>query len=80
LDSCEAALTLDAGKLAASRHVLSEYGNMIGATVFFILDEIRCRRQDGDDDCESGVMLGIGPGITVEMMLLQAAGSQGRKC
>jgi predicted naringenin-chalcone synthase len=80
LDSCEAALTLDAGKLAASRHVLSEYGNMIGATVFFILDEIRCRRQDGDDDCESGVMLGIGPGITVEMMVLQAAGSQGRKC
>ncbi|WVZ51427.1 hypothetical protein U9M48_002575 [Paspalum notatum var. saurae] len=80
LDSCETALALETGNLAASRHVLSEYGNMFGATIFFVLDEIRRRRrQDGGQkegdmvDCEWGVMVGIGPGITVEMMVLRAA-------
>nr|CAB3491672.1 unnamed protein product [Digitaria exilis] len=80
LDSCQAAFGLEPGKLAASRHVLSEYGNMYGATIIFVLDEIRRRRhQDGErkerDDCELGVMLGIGPGVTIEMMVLLAAGS-----
>ncbi|KAG0530037.1 hypothetical protein BDA96_05G149800 [Sorghum bicolor] len=74
LDSCEAALGLEAGKLAASRHVLSEYGNMLGSTIFFVLDEVRRRRQEGD--CEWGLTLGIGPGVTVEMMVLQSASSQ----
>ncbi|KAM0843747.1 hypothetical protein ACQ4PT_057502 [Festuca glaucescens] len=44
LDSVEAGLRLEPTKLAASRHVLSEYGNMSGATVIFVLDEIRRRR------------------------------------
>nr|CAB3489920.1 unnamed protein product [Digitaria exilis] len=77
-----AAFGLEPGKLAASRHVLSEYGNMYGATIIFVLDEIRRRRrQDREqkerDDCdyELGVMLGIGPGVTIEMMVLLAAGS-----
>ena len=66
LDSCETALALEAGKLAASRRVLSEYGNMGGVTIFFVLDEIRRRRhQDGGQkeggmvDCEWGVMLWV---------------------
>ena len=46
MDSYEAALGLDARKLAASRHVLAEYGNMLGATIIFVLDEIRRRRQE----------------------------------
>jgi predicted naringenin-chalcone synthase len=82
LDSCEAALALEPGKLAASRHVLSEYGNMLGATIIFVLDEIRRRRRQADVDhneadvlgCEWGLTLGIGPGVTIEMMLLRAAG------
>jgi predicted naringenin-chalcone synthase len=45
LDSCEAALALEPGKLAASRHVLSEYGNMLGATIIFVLD--KNTRSDG---------------------------------
>jgi len=83
LDGCEAALALEPGKLAASRHILSEYGNMYGASIVFVLDEIRrCRRRNGDQrerrdmfelDCEWGVMLGFGPGVTVEMMVLLAA-------
>ncbi|CAO2144319.1 unnamed protein product [Urochloa humidicola] len=78
LDSCEAALGLQPDKLAASRHVLSEYGNMLGATVIFVLDELRRRRGHGGDAvCEWGVMLGLGPGLTVETMVLKApAGRQ----
>ncbi|KAJ1275706.1 hypothetical protein BS78_05G156500 [Paspalum vaginatum] len=74
LDSCETALALEPGKLAASRRVLSEYGNMVGATIFFVLDEIR-RRRSQDGGHKEGDMVGIGPGITVEMMVLRAASS-----
>ncbi|GJN25465.1 hypothetical protein PR202_gb13294 [Eleusine coracana subsp. coracana] len=77
LDTYQAALGLEPGKLAASRRVLSEYGNMLAATIFFVLDQMRCRRgsgnKEGRENCEWGVMLAIGPGITVEMMVLQAA-------
>ncbi|CAL4980956.1 unnamed protein product [Urochloa decumbens] len=77
LDSYEAALGLQPEKLAASRHVLGEYGNMLGATIIFVLDELRRRRQGGDVDYEWGVMLGLGPGLTVETMVLKApAGRQ----
>ncbi|CAL4984288.1 unnamed protein product [Urochloa decumbens] len=77
LDSYEAALGLENGKLAASRRVLSEYGNMLGATVFFVLDEIRRRRQEGSDkECQWGVMSGLGPGLTIETIILHAAGGQ----
>ncbi|RCV38407.1 hypothetical protein SETIT_8G139900v2 [Setaria italica] len=79
LDSYEAALGLQPEKLAASRRVLSEYGNMLGATVFFVLEEMWRRRGANEEErekCAWGVMLGLGPGITVETMLLHAAGSQ----
>ncbi|KAL6890214.1 hypothetical protein ACP4OV_008977 [Aristida adscensionis] len=71
LDSYEAAMGLEAGKLAASRRVLGEYGNMLGATIFFVLDEMRRRR---GEECEWGVMSALGPGLTVETMVLHAAG------
>ncbi|GJN25467.1 hypothetical protein PR202_gb13296 [Eleusine coracana subsp. coracana] len=79
LDSCDAALLLEPQKLAASRRVLSEYGNMGASTIFFVLDEMRRWRQNYDDEeggmCGNqwGVMLRIGPGLTIETMLLQAA-------
>ena len=83
LDGYEAVLGLEPWKLAASRHVLREYGNMSGATVIFVLDEIRRRRQDGSDkegkDCEWGVMSGLGPGLTMETVVLHATGSQDEK-
>ncbi|XP_051200278.1 bisdemethoxycurcumin synthase [Lolium perenne] len=72
LDSVEAGLRLEPTKLAASRHVLSEYGNMSGATVIFVLDEIR--RQQSLGDHGMGVLLGLGPGVTVETMVLHATG------
>lgn len=77
LDSYDAALGLQPEKLAVSRHVLSEYGNMLGATIIFVIDELRRRRQGGGDvDCKWGVMLGLGPGLTVETMVLRAVHNQ----
>jgi predicted naringenin-chalcone synthase len=63
-------LNLKPGKLAASRHVLREYGNMSGATIVFVLDELRRRRKEGLLP-EWGAMLAFGPGITIEAMVLR---------
>uniref|UniRef100_A0ACD6A9P8 Uncharacterized protein n=1 Tax=Avena sativa TaxID=4498 RepID=A0ACD6A9P8_AVESA len=73
VDHIDAALRLDPGKLAASRTVMREYGNMLGATVIFVLDEQR-RRMEEDDGEEGvwGVMMGFGTGFTIEAMVLHA--------
>ena len=74
LDSVEEGLRLAPEKLAASRHVLSEYGNMSGPTVIFVLDEIRRRRDEQAFGRHGlGVLLGLGPGVTVETMVLHAS-------
>uniref|UniRef100_A0A452XF03 Chalcone/stilbene synthase N-terminal domain-containing protein n=2 Tax=Aegilops tauschii subsp. strangulata TaxID=200361 RepID=A0A452XF03_AEGTS len=78
LDHIVGALHLAPGKLDASRTVLREYGNMLGATVIFVLDEVRRQREDPEGeraaaDEDWGVMMGFGPGFTVETMLLHAA-------
>ncbi|KAM3196281.1 hypothetical protein ACQJBY_072127 [Aegilops geniculata] len=78
LDHIVRALRLAPGKLAASRTVVREYGNMLGATVIFVLDEVRRQREDPEGEGAShdedwGVMMGFGPGFTVETMLLHAA-------
>ncbi|CAN6211705.1 unnamed protein product [Urochloa humidicola] len=78
LDHIEGVLGLDDGKLAASRHVLSEFGNMSGTTVIFVLDELRRRRaakQEGDASPEWGVVMAFGPGITIETMVLHTPAS-----
>ncbi|EEE52211.1 hypothetical protein OsJ_34107 [Oryza sativa Japonica Group] len=73
LDSVEARLALAPGKLAANRRVLGEFGNMAGATVFFVLDELRRARGEGEQrGCEWGVAVAFGPGVTVETMVLRA--------
>ncbi|TVU25469.1 hypothetical protein EJB05_27966 [Eragrostis curvula] len=76
LDSYEKALRLEPRKLAASHRVLSEYGNMVGPSVIFVLDEVvRGRRQEEEGEGvgrpEWGVLVGLGPGFTVEMTVLQ---------
>jgi predicted naringenin-chalcone synthase len=76
----EKVLRLQPGKLAASRRVLSEYGNMIGPTVLFVLDEVVHRRRrrllvDGEGEgegCEWGLLVGLGPGFTAEVIVLRA--------
>ncbi|KAF8650883.1 hypothetical protein HU200_063794 [Digitaria exilis] len=76
LKSYEKVLGLEPGKLAASRRVLGEYGNMIGPTVIFVLDEVLRRRrkegEDGGEGCKWGLLVGLGPGFTAEVMVLRA--------
>jgi predicted naringenin-chalcone synthase len=66
LDAVESCLELREGSLAASRAILSECGNMSSPTVLFILERMR-RSLKGP--C---VMLGFGPGLTIEAALLSS--------
>ncbi|XP_057497625.1 chalcone synthase 1-like [Actinidia eriantha] len=77
LDQVELKLALKPEKLQATRHVLSEYGNMSSACVLFILDEMR--RKSAKDGCKTtgeglewGVLFGFGPGLTVETVVLHS--------
>nr|5WX5_A Chain A, Alkylquinolone synthase [Tetradium ruticarpum]5WX5_B Chain B, Alkylquinolone synthase [Tetradium ruticarpum]5WX5_C Chain C, Alkylquinolone synthase [Tetradium ruticarpum]5WX5_D Chain D, Alkylquinolone synthase [Tetradium ruticarpum]5WX5_E Chain E, Alkylquinolone synthase [Tetradium ruticarpum]5WX5_F Chain F, Alkylquinolone synthase [Tetradium ruticarpum] len=75
LDQVEENLGLGEDKLRASRYVLSEYGNMGAASVFFILDEMRNKSaEEGKlttgEGLEWGVLFSFGPGLTVETVVL----------
>ncbi|XP_024025578.1 chalcone synthase 2 [Morus notabilis] len=64
-------------KLKDTWNVWSEYGNMSSATVFFILNQMRKRslaekKSTTGDGLEWGVLLGFGPGLTVETVVLQS--------
>ena len=80
LDHIEGALHLESGKLAASRTVLREYGNMLGATVIFVLDEQR-RRMEEDRGVrgEWGVMMGFGPGFTRQWCCMRCPATRATK-
>lgn len=73
LNAVEEALQLTPEKLAASRHILHNYGNISASTVLFVLDELR--RQDSSSDvqagCQWGVAVAFGPGVTIEGALLE---------
>jgi chalcone synthase len=77
LDQVEQKLALKPEKLQATRHVLSEYGNMSSACVLFIMDEMRKKSaEDGfkttGEGLEWGVLFGFGPGLTVETVVLHS--------
>ncbi|KAL6321334.1 hypothetical protein AAG906_016368 [Vitis piasezkii] len=77
LDAVEAKLNLDKKKLEATRHVLSEYGNMSSACVLFILDEMRKKSLKGEkattgEGLDWGVLFGFGPGLTIETVVLHS--------
>lgn len=65
LDACQAALDLPADAVELSRSVLERYGNMSSPTVLFAMDE---QRRQGPLSSPS-VMLGFGPGLTIEAAL-----------
>lgn len=65
----EAALELPAQALVFSRSVLRRYGNMSSATIFFVLDEIT--RQGQPQPGDYGLLLSFGPGLTIELCLIQ---------
>jgi len=60
VDAVERGLGLPPEKVAASRAVLQDYGNMSSATVLFVLE-----RQMADRP-ESGIALAFGPGLAME--------------
>jgi alpha-pyrone synthase len=64
LDAVEKALELPSDALAASREVLSRYGNMSSATVMFVLDRLMQQAQAGQRGCA----MAFGPGLTAETM------------
>ncbi|XP_042496793.1 chalcone synthase-like [Macadamia integrifolia] len=77
LDLMEKTLGLKKEKLNATRKVLSEYGNMSSPTVLFILDEMRRKslkenKASTGEGFDWGVLLGFGPGLTVETVVLRS--------
>ncbi|XP_058783342.1 chalcone synthase-like [Vicia villosa] len=78
LKRIEKTVGLNSDKLNATKHVLSEYGNMSSACVLFILDEMRKRSmKEGKlttgDGLKWGVLFGFGPGLTMETIALHSA-------
>ena len=68
LDAVEKGLDLPADALAASRDVLSRYGNMSSATVMFVLERMMQLAQPGQRGCA----MSFGPGLTAETMRFHA--------
>jgi predicted naringenin-chalcone synthase len=64
LDAVEQGLGLPVDALAASREVLSCFGNMSSATVMFALQRIMLQAQPGQRGCA----MSFGPGLTAETM------------
>ena len=70
VDKVAESLGLEDEQVAASREVLRQYGNMSSATVLFVLQEIL--RQQNRPRHEEVCAMAFGPGLTVDMGLLQA--------
>ena len=68
LDAVENALELPKDALAASREVLSSFGNMSSATVMFVLQRIMQQARPGQRGCA----MSFGPGLTAETMRFHA--------
>jgi predicted naringenin-chalcone synthase len=68
LDAVEKGLELPADALAASREVLSCFGNMSSATVMFVLQRIMQQARPGQRGCA----MSFGPGLTAETMHFHA--------
>ena len=62
-------MTLDETRLAHSRNVLQQYGNMSSATVVFVLDDLLRSRDPVPGDW--GLMIALGPGFAAEGALLR---------
>lgn len=68
LDAVEKGLELPADALAASREVLSRFGNMSSATVMFVLQRMMQQARPGQRGCA----MSFGPGLTAETMRFHA--------
>ncbi|AXC10158.1 Chalcone synthase [Acidisarcina polymorpha] len=64
LDAVEKGLELPTDALAASREVLSSFGNMSSATVMFVLERMMQQAKPGQHGCA----MAFGPGLAAETM------------
>jgi len=69
IDQVQGSLGLRPEQVRASRDVLRDYGNMSSATVLFVLRDILRDRPPGT--AERVCAMAFGPGLTVEMALLE---------
>ncbi len=69
VDYIEEVLELKEEQLQYSRGVLRKYGNMSSATILFVLERIIKESQPSPGDY--GLLIGFGPGITIELGLVQ---------
>jgi polyketide synthase Type III len=69
IESVQEALSLSREDVEASYEVLTEHGNVGTPSIFYVMKRTieRCRQQAG----ELGLMVTVGPGVTVGLMLLQ---------
>ncbi|RYR11599.1 hypothetical protein Ahy_B04g069103 isoform A [Arachis hypogaea] len=77
LDQVEQKVNLKPEKMKATRDVLSNYGNMSSACVFFIMDLMRKKSlEEGlkttGEGLDWGVLFGFGPGLTIETVVLRS--------
>ncbi len=70
IDQVQRSLALQPEQVRISREVLRDYGNMSSATILFVLREIL--RQPSERIAENVCAMAFGPGLTVEMALLEA--------
>src|ERR1051326_2516105 len=63
LDAVEASFALAKDRLAHSRQVLNDYGNMSSGTVMFVLDSMMRAKEKG-----RGLAMAFGPGLVAETM------------
>ncbi|XP_062105301.1 phloroisovalerophenone synthase-like [Humulus lupulus] len=81
MNEVESKLKLKKEKMSVSRHVLSEYGSLLSASNFFVMDEMR-KRSFEEKKCstgeglEWGVVFGFGPGVTLEMVVLHSVATK----
>ena len=73
LSTVEQSLQLDADALQISRKVLSQYGNMSSATIFFILETlfVQPRQTNQLSQPDTCIAMAFGPGLTTELALFQ---------
>ncbi|HEY2282754.1 MAG TPA: 3-oxoacyl-[acyl-carrier-protein] synthase III C-terminal domain-containing protein [Solirubrobacteraceae bacterium] len=69
IDCVQAALLLSDEDVAVSRDILANHGNIGTPSIFYVLHKTIEQRQPGRG--ERGLMVTVGPGVTVGLMLLQ---------
>jgi alkylresorcinol/alkylpyrone synthase len=70
LDSTRDSLKLPESAMAASRRSLAEVGNLSSASVLCILEQVAAEGGGEDKAGSFGLMIGLGPGVSAELVLL----------